>query len=155
MKKNGEWGEFFSITASPFAYNETVANIYYPLTEEEVKKKGYKWLKAQKTVLDEEYQIPDSIKDVDEKICEQNLKCESCNKGYKIIKQEFSFYKKMGIPIPRKCFLCRYKDRMRYRTVTKLTSTKCAKCSKDIMVALGEYKKEKVFCEKCYLEEVY
>lgn len=43
MKKTGEWGEFFPISISPFAYNETAAQDYYPLTKEEAFKKGYKW----------------------------------------------------------------------------------------------------------------
>ena len=31
-----EWGEFFPASMSPFGYNETVANEYYPLSREEV-----------------------------------------------------------------------------------------------------------------------
>ncbi len=31
-----EWGEFFPASMSPFGYNETVANEYFPLTREEV-----------------------------------------------------------------------------------------------------------------------
>jgi len=43
MTKTDEWGEFFPIALSPFAYNETCAQDYYPLTKEEALKKGYKW----------------------------------------------------------------------------------------------------------------
>ncbi|USN57480.1 MAG: hypothetical protein H6766_03435 [Candidatus Peribacteria bacterium] len=32
MKQTGEWGEFFHPSLSPFGYNETVANEYYPVT---------------------------------------------------------------------------------------------------------------------------
>ena len=35
MKKTGEWGEFFPASISPFGYNETVAQEYFPLTREE------------------------------------------------------------------------------------------------------------------------
>ena len=38
MKQTGEWGEFFDTSLSPFGYNETVANEYYPLSEEEATK---------------------------------------------------------------------------------------------------------------------
>src|SRR3989338_1002909 len=34
MKKNSEWGEFFPILLSPFAYNETMAHQFYPLSRE-------------------------------------------------------------------------------------------------------------------------
>jgi len=31
MQKMGEWGEFFPSSLSPFGYNETVAEEYYPI----------------------------------------------------------------------------------------------------------------------------
>jgi hypothetical protein len=39
MRITNEWGEFFPTWLSPFGYNETVANEYYPLSEVEVKEK--------------------------------------------------------------------------------------------------------------------
>jgi hypothetical protein len=33
MKSTGEWGEFFPLALSPFGYNETVAQDYFPITE--------------------------------------------------------------------------------------------------------------------------
>jgi len=36
MMKTGEWGEFFPASLSPFGYNETVAQEYFPLSREEV-----------------------------------------------------------------------------------------------------------------------
>jgi hypothetical protein len=30
MQKTGEWGMFFDSSMSPFPYNDTVANDYYP-----------------------------------------------------------------------------------------------------------------------------
>ena len=38
-----EWGQFFPIEYSPFCYNETLAQDYFPLTKEEILEKGYKW----------------------------------------------------------------------------------------------------------------
>lgn len=32
MKSIGEWGEFFPLTLSPFGYNETVAQDYFPVS---------------------------------------------------------------------------------------------------------------------------
>jgi hypothetical protein len=37
MRSTGEWGEFFPHELSPFGYDETVAQEYFPMTEEEVK----------------------------------------------------------------------------------------------------------------------
>ena len=36
MMKTGEWGEFFPSSLSPFGYNETVAQEYFPLSRKEV-----------------------------------------------------------------------------------------------------------------------
>lgn len=43
MKKTGEYGEFFPIKISPFNYNETLAQDYFPLDKEDVIKKGWRW----------------------------------------------------------------------------------------------------------------
>ena len=43
MQKTGEWGQYFPIWLSPFAYNESVAQDYYPLSEEAALKEGYPW----------------------------------------------------------------------------------------------------------------
>jgi hypothetical protein len=36
MMKTGEWGEFFPSSLSPFGYNETVANEYFPMKREDI-----------------------------------------------------------------------------------------------------------------------
>jgi len=36
MEADGERGEFFPITMSPFAYNETIAQEYFPLGKAEI-----------------------------------------------------------------------------------------------------------------------
>lgn len=43
MVKSGEWGEFFPIKYSLFAYNETLAQDYFPLTKKEILENGWKW----------------------------------------------------------------------------------------------------------------
>jgi hypothetical protein len=35
MQKDGEWGGFFPPTISPFGYNESLAQEYFPLTRED------------------------------------------------------------------------------------------------------------------------
>jgi len=43
MMATGEWGEHFPTSLSPFGYNETVAQEYFPMTKNEVKEQGWKW----------------------------------------------------------------------------------------------------------------
>lgn len=48
MKSTEEWGEFFPISLSPFAYNESVANLYMPLSKNEILEKSINGKKLKK-----------------------------------------------------------------------------------------------------------
>jgi len=43
MKETKEYGQFFPPYLSCFAYNESTANTYFPLTKEQALEQGYKW----------------------------------------------------------------------------------------------------------------
>ena len=43
MRSTSEWGEYFPHELAHFGYNETVAQEYFPMTEEEVKGRRWKW----------------------------------------------------------------------------------------------------------------
>ncbi len=161
MKKTGEWGEFFPAKLSPFAYNETVAQEYFPLTQEEAQKQGYKW---KEEVINKNYEklrenfswanIPDDIDQVEDDICGQILFCERSGKPYKIQKAELRFYRKINLPIPRLHPDERHKDRMALRNPRTLFARKCADCGCEIQTTFAPERPEKVLCEKCYLEAV-
>lgn len=156
MKKTGEWGRFFSTKLSPYAYNETVAQEYYPLAKEEVLKKGWKWKDPdQKDYQKQTYDIPDNINETSDEIMNEILSCNDCGRNYKIISQELRFYKNMGLPIPRKCHECRHKERMALRNPRVLYERKCDNCQMQIQTTYSPDRPENVYCETCYLKEVY
>ncbi len=158
MKARGEYGEFFPPELSPYAYNETVANEYFPLSKEAALEKGWRWIDASNTETQDLASvplIPDQISDVGEDICKNTLGCVNCQKRYKIIQQELKFYKNMTIPIPRKCPDCRHKDRMALRNPRKLWERGCAKCGEEMKTSYSSERPEEIYCEKCYLKEVY
>jgi len=161
MKKTGEWGEFFPAKLSHFGYNETIAQEYFPLTKEEILKKGFKlWDKIQKTTDKETLKpenVPDSINKVDEKILDEILRCLDCGRNYKIVKNEYLFYKKHNIPIPRKCFYCRNSERIKFENPLKLWHRKCMKpgCPNEFETSYSPEREEIVYCEECYKREVY
>jgi len=157
MKKSGEYGDFFPVSISPFAYNETVANDFYPITQEEVTNKGWRWYEdlSEKMYKGPIVEIPDNISDVSEEICKKILICTNTSKPYKIIPQELSFYKKMGIPVPKECPNQRHKDRMKLRNPRKLWDRNCAKCQKSLKTSFSPNRPEIVYCEECYLKEMY
>ncbi len=160
MKQTGEWGEFFPIKNSFFGYNNTTAQLYYPLTKEEAEGKGYKWDDYEtpdpdilKTI--EAKDLPDDIKDVNDDILNIAIKCEETGKLYKIIPQELKFYRKNNIPLPRKNFYQRHLDRFNLRNPRKFFKRECSKCEKEIITTYSKNKAEIVYCEDCYMKEVY
>ena len=161
MKKTGEYGEFFPSNMSNFGYNETMAQEYFPLTKEKAIKKGFKWWdKLQKTTGKEtikKEKIPDSIVDIGEDILDEVLSCEECDRNYKIVKNEFLFYKKHLIPIPRKCFFCRNSERLKLENPLKLHHRKCMNegCQNEFETSYAPERPEIIYCESCYNKEVY
>ena len=144
---------------APFAYNETIAQDNMPLSKEEALVQGFRWeddiqkTEGKETMKPEN--IPDHIKDIPESITSEILACTECNRNYKITDQEFLFYKKMNLPIPRKCFYCRHQDRIVRRGPYKFWNRNCNKCNKEIITNYAPERPEIVYCEKCYQQEVY
>ncbi len=170
MRETGEYGEFFPVALSPFGYNETVALEMYPLTREQAVSAGYRWqdelqvTRGKKTLFFEA--IPDTIHDVQADILQQVLACCQCQKNFKLVKQEFLFYKKLLIPIPRQCPDCRYKELMSLRPARKLFDGRCMcseqshdwhgaqQCSHTFQTPYPAEAQKIVYCEECYKKEV-
>lgn len=154
---SGSWGEFFPTSLSPYGYNETVAQEYLPLSKEEILRRGWKWHEEEKLPPrpSDAPPIPDRIEDVTDEICNRTLLCEESGKAYKIIPQELAFYRAMGIPIPRLCFDARHAHRLAKRNPRKLWMRTCGKCGKEIETTYAPDRPEIVYCESCYLKEVY
>ena len=153
-----EWGQHFSPSLSPFGYNETVASEFQPLTKAEVKKRGWKWteeIAEGKSYLGPTVTPPEKIDDVSDDICSQILTCEATGKPYRIIPQELKFYRDMLLPVPRLCPMERHRRRMAGLNPRKLWLRKCAKCSKEIQTTFSPERPEIVYCDSCYLKEVY
>ena len=164
-----KYGEFYPIELSPFGYNETYALEIVPLTKEEARNNGYNWqdntqkTTGKETLLPEK--IPDSIKEIKDDIINEILKCIECERNYKIIQNELIFYKKMQIPIPRRCLYCRYNNRIKSLNSFKLWHRTCmcdkenhehkGKCRIEFETPYAPNRPEIVYCEKCYQAEVY
>lgn len=179
MRKTKEWGEYFPSSVSPFAYNESMAQDYFPLSKEEATKKGYRWYDRPSrdykiTLLTND--LPDSILKTKDTIQEEVIQCSSqnsskekynlCSTAFKITSLELSLYKILGIPVPEKCFPCRRQDRFELRTPRGLWHRKCMcdkkghihgndKCKVEFETAYSPDRKEIIYCEKCYQQEVY
>jgi len=157
MKKTDEWGQFFPVKYSPFGYNESLSSEYFPLSEQEVKERGWNWHKDDASAVYQGVapQIPDHIQEVPENITEAILKCEASDKLYKIMPQELKFYRQMGLPIPHRSPQQRHKDRMSLRPPRQLWNRECDACGAKVQSPYSLERPERIYCEGCYLKEVY
>ena len=169
MKKEGTYGDFISPILSPFGYNETLAQEYYPLTEKEAKEMGFNWQNettgtyGQETIKESE--MPETIEGVTEDILKEILVCKNCKRNFRITKSEFDFYKRMNLPLPHKDFECRHKEKMLKRNPRKLWHRACMcelknhvhgekKCENKFETSYSPDRPEIVYCENCYQQEV-
>jgi hypothetical protein len=156
MKKNGEWGEFFPMEYTPFCYNETLAQEYFPLSQEEILARGWKWKdEDSREYLVQNYKIPNEIAATPESITSEILACENCRKNYRVIEPELKFYRQLNIPIPDFCPNCRNLERMKLRNPRKLWERNCQNCGTPVQSTYAPDRPETIFCEKCYSQEVF
>ncbi len=166
IKEMKEYGEFWPISFSPFAYNDTIAYERFPLTKENALSEGFKWrdqdVREYIPTLTPE-NIPDFVKDVSDGITSEVIKCShagncthQCTMAFKIIPKELTFYKKMNIPLPRICPNCRHFERLAKRTPLKLWHRRCMKsgCVNEFETSYAPERPEIVYCEQCYQAEV-
>ena len=158
LKDQDLYGLIMPPALAPSAYNETVAQDNFPLTKEEAIGQGFRWeddiqqTRGKETIHSDD--IPDHINDVLDSITHEVLRCDSCERNYRITDAEFLFYRKMKLPIPRICFYCRHQDRILRRGPYKFWDRKCDNCSKDIITNYSPDRSEIVYCESCYQKEV-
>jgi hypothetical protein len=159
MMKDGEWWEFFPASMSPYGYNESEANEYYPLEKSEALSSGFNWSDyevpfpiVEKIIPAEK--LPDTIEWIPDDILNWAIESEVSKKPFRIIKQELEFYRKHNLPIPRRHPDVRHADRMKMRNPRKLFERKCDKCMKDMITTYSPERPETVYCEECYNREV-
>ena len=160
IKSTGEYGQFFPIECSPFAYNETIAQYYYPLDKDIAVKNGWRWkddIDVQPNVskVIPAQRLPNDIKDIPDDILNWAIECDTTKRLFKINTQELQFYRKFNLEVPRLHPSERHLKRNKLRNPMRLWDRKCDKCSFDIKTAYAPDRSEKVFCAECYLKEIY
>lgn len=168
------YGEFFPAELSPFGYNETVAEDYFPLSREKVAEQGLLWKEKEKKtyhITKEPNELSVDIKEVNDDILEAVIRCshdekckDRCTTAFKILPNELTFYRRFGIPLPRLCYWCRHYERFKKRKPLKLWHRACmctqekhghgGKCQNEFETSYAPDRPEIVYCEKCYQQEV-
>jgi hypothetical protein len=131
-----KYGEFFPSNFSLWAYNESWANVFFPLKKEEAVKNGFNWYDG----INRNYNIDikamdliDNIKDVDDSILDKVISCDhlskdcnqQCTEVFKILPNELNFYRQMNLALPHLCPSCRFGERIKKKNPLKLWSKKC------------------------------
>ena len=169
------YGEFFPAEISPFCYNETQAQDYFPITKEEALKRGYRWrdkkVNEYLTTIEAE-NLPDSLEDIPNSITEEIIGClhkgkcqDRCLGAFKITENELRLYHQLGVPLPRLCFICRHEARLKKRNPMRLWHRKCmceetnhehtGECEVEFETSYEPGRLEIIYCENCYNKEVY
>jgi hypothetical protein len=150
------YGEFFPAEMSWAAYNDTLAQFFFPLKKEDVMRQGYGWRDpgaVEHSVSRKAADLPDHIRDVDNYIMQEVISCESCPRAYRIIQSELQFLRAMNLPLPRRCPICRIDGRIaRWARQMTLIDRTCAKCSVEFRTPHLDYDLSKVLCKKCWME---
>jgi hypothetical protein len=175
-----KYGEFFPIDFIPFGYNNSTIFQYIQMTKEKAEENGYPWIEVPRGKYDvtkTASDLPNTIEDADESILKEVIECENCKNPYKILKDEFNFYKKENIPLPTTCDECRFRKRIEDRLKFDLYSRNCmcageqdetgkyknivkhshgdSVCGEKFKTGYSPERGEIIYCEKCYQQEVY
>lgn len=162
MKSTGEWGEFFPIAMSPFAYNESMAHDYFPLSKEEATALGYPWRENIQDVSEAKVtggsvsaaELPDSIAEANDSLLDNPVLCLASGRPFRIIKAELELYRKMQVPPPRLTPAERHAKRWALRNPRHLWARDCGQCGTLIQTSYPPDRPDLVLCESCYLAAV-
>ena len=174
-----KYGEFFPPELSPHAYNESIAQEWVPLKKDDAVKLGYAWDSAEEKSYEPTKNWRDlpEINKADNGILSEIILCQDwdenkekaqnhkCTKAFRIIQNELSFYKRFGIPLPRKCPNSRYFELSELRNKPNFWPRSCMceiknhahgakKCENEFETSYSPDRPEIVYCETCYQQEV-
>ncbi len=175
-----KYGEFLPPEMSPYGYNVTQGQEYFPITKDEARHSGFNWedeeersYKATKSPQE----LPETISGINNDILNEVITCEhaqnkehpwgcdsNCATAFRIIPEELQFYQKMNLPLPRLCYQCRHFQLISYRNKPQLYYRSCmcdkathsheGKCEVEFETSYAPERPEIVYCEKCYQQEV-
>jgi len=129
------FGEFFPPEASPFSYNETIAQEYFSLDEAGALALGFSWKKSEERARLETVDpsgLLSSATDMSDDVLSMTFLCkyegecrEQCTINFRLHPEEFAYYKKLGLGLPRLCPNCRHYERLKRKNPIKLYKRKC------------------------------
>ncbi len=175
LKKHNEWGQFFPMWMSPYAYNTTIAHLFHPLNKEEYLellevseklwppperyKRNHLWLDPEDEAEKEHRKVvspPDSLFEAkNEDVLNTTYYDIKTKDPFKITGRELALYQMMKLPLPDKCFRTRYTERFHERfNPRKLHDRTCQKCGKAVKTTFDPESPYIVFCSECFQDSL-
>jgi hypothetical protein len=121
-------------------------------------------------------ELPDTILEVDDSITKETILCEDwdkdkekakehkCSMAFKITPDELAIYRKFNLPLPRKCPNSRNFEKFQLRNPINIWHRQCmcdkdhphhtGQCTNEFETSYSPDRKEIVYCEECYQQEV-
>ncbi|HBF67068.1 MAG TPA: hypothetical protein DDW36_01425 [Candidatus Magasanikbacteria bacterium] len=160
MRETGEYGQFFPTEFSHYGYNETTAQMDFPLTPETAHAQGYAWREKPVPAVPEEKRFPaagapwpETIADVPPDITEKFLLCQKTSKPFRVVKPELAFCQKHNIPLPRLHPDERFFSLYAGLGPFTLGERACSQCHTKIQTVYLDSKLT-VLCEVCYTKKM-
>jgi len=173
------YGEFFPSELSPFAANETALLETANMNKDDILNFGLVWREPKATeykITLQALDLPDHISQTNETISQEIIECLDCHRAYRVAPVEFAFLKENGIPLPRKCHNCRFKDRATFHNLPRWYQGSCTcngsaslkgvyqnqaehfhgtePCPNTYVTTYSPDRPEVVYCEQCYQQEI-
>ena len=127
MEKEGTFGKFFPSSLNPYYFNDTIASLIEDFTREEAETAWYLRRDEEIAVdipdrmevveladLDQYEEMKDGVRTIDPAILKKVIRDEAGN-VYRVIKMEYDFLMKYGLPLPRRHWLERLKGHFRVK----------------------------------------
>lgn len=81
--------------------------------------------------------------------------CQNCNQDLTIEPDDFSFYKKIGVPAPTFCWQCRHQRRLSFRNERNFYKRNCDLCGHSVVSRVSPDKPYKMYCTKCWWSDAW
>jgi hypothetical protein len=137
MLQSGEYGEFFPINASPIPYNASLAQWYFPRSEEQARSDGLYWLEKPVAMGKEVIpaaKLPDAVPSQDQPVVAAS---ELSGKPFRLTAEELRRFRRFGVPLPRRSHEERMLERARAMGEIRLYQRECSKTGNPQLLSPG------------------
>ncbi len=158
MLASGEYGEFFPLSMSPYAYNGSLAGIVFSLTKEAVQEKDAFWHEeALQNVAGLNAvniaDLPIDTRDLPPDILRKAIVGTS-GKAFRMIPAELDFYKNEHQAVPETHPYERMVSRFAKLNNFQITKAKCASCRSETDSMYPPEAGFTIYCETCFTKEI-